>query len=145
MKRLFRLPICLSLLWYSHLGLAVDSRVRAWNLKSLDLCPETSRAPKLFKGRRKTLEDRSSASAWVCEQPCESGATTSLSNRNKEKRSGYLRSLRSLPKRIRPQIALQADNVSLVPDFSYLFLDEYWAPISGHETFNEPIDWDTGL
>ena len=36
-------------------------------------------------------------------------------------------------------------DVSRVPDFSYLFLDEYGEAISGYETFNEPINWNTGL
>jgi len=30
-------------------------------------------------------------------------------------------------------------------DFSRLFLDASYSPIFGADTFNEPIDWDTGM
>ena len=37
-------------------------------------------------------------------------------------------------------------NVSLVPDFSYLFLDDSsFSDITGADSFNEPINWDTGM
>ena len=36
-------------------------------------------------------------------------------------------------------------DVSKMKDFSYLFLDDESAPISGADTFNEPINWDTGM
>ena len=36
-------------------------------------------------------------------------------------------------------------DVSRVPDFSYLFLDENNFSFYGADAFNEPIDWNTGL
>ena len=114
MNRLFRLPIaCRCRGIPTSVSQSIPACVRG--ISSRWIFVQRRRGlPNFSKGDGKTLEDCSSASAWVCEQPCESGATTSLSNRNKEKRSGYLRSLRSLPKRIRPQIALQADKECLL-------------------------------
>ena len=34
--------------------------------------------------------------------------------------------------------------MSSVEDFSRLFVEDNWRAISGADTFNEPINWDTG-
>ncbi|EJK65095.1 hypothetical protein THAOC_14098, partial [Thalassiosira oceanica] len=36
-------------------------------------------------------------------------------------------------------------DVSRVPDFSKLFLDDSYDPVPGADSFNEPINWDTGM
>jgi hypothetical protein len=36
-------------------------------------------------------------------------------------------------------------DVSRMTDFSSLFLDDSWAQITGADTFNETINWDTGM
>ena len=35
-------------------------------------------------------------------------------------------------------------DVSLVPDFSKLFVDDSLNAVSGADSFNEPLNWDTG-
>ena len=36
-------------------------------------------------------------------------------------------------------------DVSNTTDFTKLFIDDSYQPISGADTFNEPINWDTGM
>ena len=35
-------------------------------------------------------------------------------------------------------------DVSRVEDFSYLFVDGSWNPVDGADSFNEPLNWNTG-
>ena len=35
--------------------------------------------------------------------------------------------------------------MSKMTDFSYLFLDASWVAVPGADTFNEAINWDTGM